>query len=143
MSKFKKKLRKNIYPEKSNKMIYAVLAGLLILFAAIFFLSTRDTLPENRKDAMESTLAYLKKTEGISNLVFEAAENRVKIYYIQDSKESKKTDYKRITLFAGMKLSNKLRDKNIRFDLINDLNKETRLIIIFKNGSVIEKQLEK
>lgn len=143
MSKLKKQLRKKVNPEKSNKMIYAVAAGLFILFAAIFFLSTGDKSPESKSGVMETTLAYLKKTEGISNLIFEPDENRVKLYYIQDSQETKKTDYKRITLFAGMKLSNKLRDKNIRLDLINDSSKETRLIIIFKNGKVIEKQLEK
>lgn len=143
MGKLKKQFRKKINPENSNKMIYAVTVGLLILFATIFFMSTGDTSPENKKGAMEDTLAYLKKTEGISSLILEPDENRVKLYYIQDSKETKKTDYKRITIFAGMKLSNKLKDEKFRFELIDYIKKDPQLIIVFKNGRVVEKLLEK
>ena len=143
MKKLKKQLRKKINPEKSNKMIYAVAAGLIILFAAIFFLSTGGETPENKKAVMESILAYLKKTEGISNLVLDTETNKVKLYYVQDSREAKKIDYKRITKFAGIKLSNKLKDEKFSFQLIDYKKKDLQLTMIFQNGKVIKKLLNK
>ncbi|MEN8154116.1 MAG: hypothetical protein ABFR75_08835 [Acidobacteriota bacterium] len=143
MGKLKKTLRKKVNPEKSNKMIYAVVAGLLLIFAAIFFLSTGKKAPENKKGIMEDTLSYLKKTAGISEMIMEPEKNIIKLFYIQDSRETKQTDYKRITLFAGMKLSNKLKNEKFIFRLIDGLKRDPHLVIVFQNGKVVEKLLEK
>ncbi|MBU4269022.1 MAG: hypothetical protein KJ808_09290, partial [Acidobacteria bacterium] len=55
---------KKINPERSNKMIYAVAAGLGVVLIVFFTLTIIGGRGGDRK-SLASTLAYLKNTEGL------------------------------------------------------------------------------
>ena len=65
-------IKKKINPQKSNKLIYAVVAGLAMVLIVFFALTLRsgggNKLPAD-------TLAYLKNTEGLIEVRIGDAEN--------------------------------------------------------------------
>jgi hypothetical protein len=95
----KSKIRK-INPQKSNKMLYAVAAGLGIVLTIFFTLtitSGRDTkLPAD-------TLAYLKNTEGLTEVRVMEAEKKALIVYNSDSKNA--GNFEKIAYYAAVRLS--------------------------------------
>ena len=138
MGKKKKRLNRRINPEKSNKMIWAVSLGLLILFGILFIMITGSDSTNNREELYESILSYLKRTEGISDIVTNPDSNSVKIYYEPDPNSRSKIDYKKMSLFAGVKLSNRLKGEKIRFFLIKKPEDKTNLSFTILDGKVIE-----
>ena len=142
MAKSKKKIRRKINPEGSNKMIYAVVVGLIIVFALMFFLFTGKTEKvENKSELMKSTLKYLKNTEGLKDIKYFPENNTVSLYYkgFSQKEKKKKPDYRRVALYAGLKLSNKISNEKITIKLYKFESKEAELILIFKNGKVINR----
>ncbi len=73
-----------------------------------------------REELFDNTLSYLKRIEGITGLETDFDSNYVKIYYEPDPNSRSRIDYKKLSLFAGVKLSNKLKDEKIRFLLIKN-----------------------
>jgi hypothetical protein len=73
---------KKINPEKSNKMIYAVAAGLGIILIVFFTLTIIGGRGGDKK-SMASTLAYLKNTEGLAEIKTLDAEKKALIGFQQ------------------------------------------------------------
>ncbi len=76
-----KKIKGNrtINPEKSNKMIYAVAGGLLVVFFLFGWMITRGGGGNDDQARMESAVSYLKDVTGIGTLSFFPAENRLRV----------------------------------------------------------------
>ncbi|HSQ34604.1 MAG TPA: hypothetical protein VLQ89_01315 [Candidatus Binatia bacterium] len=120
---------KKINPEKSNKLIYAVAAGLAIVLAVFFALALgsggRDQLPAD-------TLAYLKKTEGLIEVRIHDAEKTALIIFNSDSKNA--DNFERIAYYAAVRLSKHWPDcrvllaKNLATDIVYEVE--------IKNGAV-------
>lgn len=145
MAKTKKKsLKKKINPEKSNKMIIAVVAGLAVLI--IGFLSytiMSDSTGESAEDVMKDTLSYIERTPGVKEIKFIPEENRVVIIYKGTAKEDKETegfDYIKITRFAGVKLSNKMGDQELTLTLCIDDETNKEYWVKLKSGKVEEEK---
>jgi len=138
MKKKKKKINRKINPEKSNKMIWAVSAGLLILFVILFIWIIGSDSADSKKELFENTLSYLNQLEGITSIELDHESNSVKIYYNPDPNSRSRIDYKKLSLFAGVKLSNKLKDEKIRFLLIKNSSKNIELSFTVLNGETID-----
>jgi hypothetical protein len=128
----KTKIRK-VNPEKSNKMIYAVAAGLAVILIA-FFMSILFTGggAGDKKQALQKTLAYLKSTEGLVEIKTVEAENRVVIVFNSDSKNA--GNFEKIAHFAALRLAYKLPDCQVQLAR----NQATQIIysIRVKNGAI-------
>ncbi len=139
MKNLKKKFKRQINPERSNKMIWAVSIGILILFSVLFFLTTGNDSNENKSELFNNTLNYMKNIEGIANIESLPETNSVKIFFNPDPNSRSGIDYKRITIFAGIKISNKLKDEKVTARLIRNKDKKTILTVTILNGRVISK----
>lgn len=141
MSNSKKRLRKKINPEGSNKMIYAISIGLIIVFIVFYFLFTGKKEVKDKSAVMKNTLEYLKNTEGLYDIKFFPAENRVSFYYKSFSlkEKKKKPEYRRVAFYAGLKLSNRIPSEKITIELFNDKSKNAELELLFQNGRLINR----
>lgn len=127
----KTKIRK-INPEKSNKMIYAVAAGLAVIIL-VFLLSIVFTSSSgDKKQALQKTLAYLKNTEGLVEIKTIETENRVVIVFNSDSKNAK--NFEKIAHYAAIRLSYKLPDCQVQ--LAKNLATQIVYSIQVKNGAI-------
>jgi hypothetical protein len=134
MGKKKKNWRRQINPEKSNKMIYAVGIGLLLLFSVFIFLTIEGGSPEKKEEWMSSVLNYLKKTQGIIDVEVIPEHNRVKILY--DSHDKK--NFIKIARYAGLKLSYKLKAETLEIQLINENHDQLIYSVVLRNGTIIK-----
>jgi hypothetical protein len=121
MGKFRKKLKKNINPAKTNKLIVAVGVGVLIVFSVLFFLTIGPQTPGNKAAAMKNALEYLEKSDGILAVKTFPDQNRALI--ICDTSQ-KKRDFVKIARFAALKLSNKMGDQEATLELAEDKEKQ-------------------
>ena len=91
---------KKINPEKSNKMIYAVAAGLLVVVIVFFIL----TITGSKSGGLPAdALAYLKRTEGLIKLQVFDAEKKALIVFNSDSKNA--GNFEKIAYYAALRLS--------------------------------------
>lgn len=134
--KKKKNWRRQINPEKSNKMIIAVGIGLTILFVAFVLLTTGSGGSKNKAEQMYDSLNYLKKTGGIFDVRIVPEHNRVKIIY--DSQDKK--DFTKIARFAGLKLSNKLKSQRLEIQLIRENQDTPHYRVVLENGQVLKEE---
>lgn len=126
----KTKIRK-INPQKSNKMIYAVAAGLGIVLIIFFFLTITGG-SGNKKQPLQKTLAYLKNTEGLVEIKTIEAENLAVIVFSSDSKNAK--NFEKIAHFAALRLSYQL--PNCQVQLAKNLATQIVYSIKIKNGII-------
>jgi len=95
----KTKIRK-VNPQKSNKMLYAVAAGLAVVIAGFFALTIGSggagKLPAD-------ALAYLKGTEGLIEVRIADSEKKALIVYSSDSKNA--ANFEKIAYYAAVRLS--------------------------------------
>jgi len=136
MGKIKKKFRKTINQEKSNKMIYAVGIGLVLVFVAFIILISSGSNPVDKEELIMDTIGYLKKTKGIIGFRIFSDENTVRLVY--DSNDRK--DFVKIARYAGIKLSLKIKQEKIRIFLFKDSEKNQVYNIVLKNNEIIEEQ---
>jgi len=138
MGKIKKKFKKKINPQRSNKMIIAVAVGIVIVFAVLFLLTPggNDT-PVNKKEVMDSVLEYLEKGEGILALKKFPDQNKVLIVY--DSYTERK-DFIKIARYAGIKLSHKLGDEEITVILSKDKEGQDVYSCVSKGGRILRER---
>ena len=136
MGKKKRRILQKINPEKSNKMIYAVGVGLVIIFTVFFILISRGTHPKNKRELVSGVLGYLTKTQGIIDLVILPEKNNVQIRY--DGLDRK--DFFKITTYAGIKLSLKLKGERIKVELFRDNEKQPVYTIFLKNGTILKEE---
>ncbi|MCK5003508.1 MAG: hypothetical protein KAS21_00370 [Candidatus Aminicenantes bacterium] len=141
MRKNKKRLNRRINPEKSNKMIWAVSSGLLILFVTLFITSIGTDSISDKTELYKNTLSYINKIEGITDVESIPEINSVKIFYDPDPNSRSMIDYKKMAVFAGVKLSNKLKGEKITFQLIRKLEKKVELTFSVQDGKVVSKIL--
>lgn len=134
MGKLKKKFRKTINQEKSNKMIYAVGIGLALVFTAFVILLSTGSDPKDKEELIMDAIGYLKKTKGILGFKIIPAENTVRLIY--DSNDRK--DFVKIARYAGIKLSLKLKEDMGKILLFKDSEKNLVISIVLKNGQIIE-----
>jgi hypothetical protein len=92
------KLNKKVNPKKTNKMLYAVAAGLGIVLTVFFALSIGSG---GRKPA--DTLAYLKRTEGLIEVRIVDGEKKALIVFNSDSKNA--GNFEKIAYYAAIRLS--------------------------------------
>lgn len=137
MGKLKKKYQKKVNPEKSNKLIYAVAVGLLVVFSLFFILITKEKQPENKEELLKNSLDYLQKVNGIIDLKILSSENKIVIVYDNNIKN----DFKRIAIFAGLKVSRRLRKE--RIEVVLARVKETDMVysFIFENNTLLKEKL--
>lgn len=96
---------KRINPGKSNRMIWAVAAGLAVVFAAFFILTgLQRKRPTDQKMLMLDTLAYLKKVSGIIAVLPDPEAGRVTLVYDGNFEG----DFQKIARFAALRLSYKM-----------------------------------
>lgn len=141
MKKNKKRLNRRINPEKSNKMIFAVSGGLLILFMILFITSIGNDSIRDKSELYKSTLSYIKNIEGITDVESIPETNSVNISYDPDPNSRSMIDYKKMAVFAGVKLSNKLKGEKITFQLIRKNKKKIELTFVVQDGRVVSKIL--
>lgn len=122
---------KKINPEKSNKMIYAVAAGLGVILIVFFTLTIIGGGSGDRK-SLASTLAYLKNTEGLVEIKTMDAEKRALIVFNSDSKNA--GNFEKIAYYAALRLSRQWPDCEVQ------LAKNTAAQIVYritvKNGVI-------
>ena len=98
---------KRINPGKSNRMIWAVAAGLAMVFAAVFILTgLQRKQPTDKKALMLDTLAYLKKVPGIIAILADPEADRVMLVYDGNFEG----DFPKIARYAALRLSHKMGD---------------------------------
>jgi hypothetical protein len=137
MGKVKKKFKKKVNPEKSNKMIYAVAAGLAILIIVFLaFTISKDTVTD-KPELMNNTLKYLKTTPGVLELKTLPEENKVMIVYDRYAEDR---DFQKIAWYAGIKLSHKLGDQELTVLLCEDKVENSVYSIVLKDGRVVNEK---
>ena len=122
------KVNKKVNPEKSNKMLYAVAAGLAVVLAAFFTLSIGSSGGKLPVD----TLAYLKSTEGLIEVRIVDAEKKALIVYNSDSKNA--GNFEKIAYYAAIRLSKHWPDCRV----LLAKNQATEIVyeVQVKNGAV-------
>ena len=134
MSKKKRKgFKSRVNPDKSNKMIYAVVAGLTVLFALFVFLTTSGRPSGSRDEVFSDTLDYLKKTQGIIDLRIEGEAGRVEIVYDRNDRK----DFVKIARYAVIRLSNRVPDSEIRVTLYRDRDPVSVYSVTAKAGAIL------
>ena len=133
MSKKKRKqFKSKINPEKSNKMIYAVGAGLIVVFALFVFLTTSSRPSGSREELFTDTLEYLKKTQGIIDLRIDGEAGRVEIVYDRNDRK----DFVKIARYAVIRLSNRVPEVDVRVDLYRDRDPQPVYSVTARGGAV-------
>lgn len=137
MGKKKKKLRKKINPEKSNKMIYAVAAGLalLIVIFLIFLISGESVVDKN--ELMTNSLEYVNKIGGVKELKLFPEESKVIIIY---DPFVKKKDFAKIARYAGLRLSNKWGEEPLTMLLCEEQESNPVYSVVLKDGRIVDEK---
>jgi hypothetical protein len=97
----KSKIRK-INPQRSNKLIYAVGAGLLVVLLVFFTLAILGGRG-GRGDSMAKTLNYLKNTEGLIAVKAMDADKKALIVFNSDSKNA--GNFEKVAHYAALRLA--------------------------------------
>ena len=114
-------------------MIYAVGAGLVVIFVFFVLLTTLRSPSESKAEMISETLEYLKKTQGVIEMVVEENMDEVKIVY--DGNDAK--DFIKIARYAVLKLSNRLRDTDVRVTLFKDREADRVYSVTAREGSIL------
>lgn len=131
--KKKKQLRQRINPEKSNKMIYAVGGGLVVVMGLVLLIMLRSgEMPENPAEIMKSSLRYVEKTDGVLDVQTDAAAARVIIVY----EPAERVNIVQVAQYAGVRVSHRLPDREVevRLSRFRPENVEYRFWVL--NGRV-------
>jgi len=139
----KKKFKKKVNPEQSNKMIYAVVAGLAILIIVFLFFTIRSDTVVDKNELMSKSLKYLKKTDGIKELKIFPEENRVIIIHDRITKQNKNQDFPKIALYAGIKCSHKLGEEELTVLLCEYKEDNKVYSVVLKDGRIVSEKLLK
>ena len=147
--KFRKELKKTLHRTKrgqSNKMIYAVAAGLgLIVIIALILVFTGDKKPPDKEKLMLNAVDYLERNYTIKEIKAIPEENKLVLTYDLNTVrgEPKDVDFRKMARYAGIRISHELKNKEVTVQLTEIKKKEKDYLIVVKNGEVIrEKQLD-
>jgi hypothetical protein len=139
----KKKFKKKVNPEQSNKMIYAVVAGLAILIIVFLFFTIRSDTVVDKNELMTKTLKYLKRTDGIKELKILPKENRVIIIHDRITEQNKNLDFPKIALYAGIKCSYEMGEEELTVLLCEYNEKNKVYSVVLKDGRIVSEKLLK
>jgi len=115
-------INKKVNPQKSNKLIYAVAAGLALVLIVFFALSIGSG---GGSRLAADSLAYLKNTEGLVEVRVMDAEKKALIVYNSDSKNA--GNFEKIAYYAAVRLSRHWPDcrvllaKNLATDIVHEV----------------------
>lgn len=123
---------KRINPERSNKMIYAVAAGLGVILIIFFTLAIIGGSGGGNKKSLASTLAYLKNTEGLVEIKTMDAEKRALIVFNSDSKNA--ANFEKIAYYAALRLSRQWPDCEVL--LAKNVARQVVYSIRVRNGAI-------
>jgi hypothetical protein len=139
----KKKLKRKINPEKSNKMIIAVAVGVVIVMAVFFIImilgSGNSTAPADKGELMKRMLKYVETTDGIAGLKYYPEQNKVVIIY--ESYLESQQNFPKIAQYAGLRLSNKMGDEELTVILAKDKEKQTVRSYTIKSGRILTEKI--
>jgi hypothetical protein len=127
----KTKIRK-VNPQKSNKLIYAVAAGLGIVLIVFFTLIITSGNSGSANKLPAGTLAYLKNTEGLVEIKIMDAEKKALIVFNSDSKNA--GNFEKIAYYAALRLSRHWPDCQVL--LAKNLATQIIYSIQIKNGAI-------
>ncbi len=139
----KKKFKKKVNPEQSNKMIYAVVAGLGILIIVFLFFIIRGDTVVDKNELMTKSLKYLKRTNGIKELKILPKENKIIIIHDRITEQNKNQDFPKIALYAGIKCSNKLGEQELTVLLCESKEENKVYSVVLKDGRIVSEKLLK
>jgi len=123
---------KKINPEKSNKMIYAVAAGLGVVLIVFFTLIITSGGKGGDKKSLASILAYLKNTEGLAEIKTMDAEKKALIVFNSDSKNA--GNFEKIAYYAALRLSRHWPDCEVQ--LAKNIATQIVYSVRVKNGAI-------
>lgn len=95
-----------INPQKSNKMIWAVGIGLLLVFAGYMSVISIRKPVKSEVDEVNRTLSYLRQAKNIVKWEWKPAERLVKIVYTPDING----DIVRVAHYAALRLAGKIEE---------------------------------
>jgi len=105
----KSSYKKKINPRKTNKLIYAVAAGVFVLLTAFILLLVLTGRPKNLQQRIEKSLSYLKNGSGIVSVQAMPEKPGALIVY----NSSIANDYPRVARYAAMRLASDLENGEI------------------------------
>jgi hypothetical protein len=125
---------KKINPARSNKMIFAVAAGLAIVLIIFFTLAiTGGGKGGSRGGSMARALDYLKNTEGLVTVKTMDDARRAVIVYNSDSKNA--GNFEKVAHFAALRLAPHWHDCEVQ--LAKNTADQIVYAIQVKNGSIV------
>lgn len=134
VKKKKKQLRQRINPEKSNKMIYAVGGGLVVIMTLVLLLMLRSgDMPENPAEIMKNSLEYVEKTDGVLDVQTDAAAARVIIVY----EPAERVNIVQVAQYAGVRVSHRLPDREVEVRLSRFRPENVEYVFWVMNGRVV------
>jgi hypothetical protein len=139
----KKKFKKKVNPEESNKMIYAVVAGLGLLIIIFLYFTIKSDTAGDKNELMVESLKYLKRTDGIKELKILPEENRVIIIHDRITEQNKNLDFPKIALYAGIKCSHKMGEEELTVLLCEYNEKNKVYSVVLKDGRIVSEKLLK
>jgi hypothetical protein len=117
-------------------MIWAVAAGLVVVFAAFLILTgVQRKQPTDKKTLMFDTLAYLKKVPGIIAILPDPEADRVMLVYDGNFDG----DFQKIARSAALRLSNEM--SVIELTLARNRIEHPVYSIRLKGGDVVSEQV--
>lgn len=122
---------KKINPERSNKMIYAVAAGLAVVLIVFFTLTIIGGRGGGSR-SMAKALSYLKNTEGLIEIKAMEPLKRAVIIYNSDSKNA--SNFEKVAHYAALRLSRQWPDCEVL--LAKNLATQIVYSIQVKNGVI-------
>jgi len=103
---------KKINPGRSNKMIYAIAAGLAVVLIIFFTLAITGGNRGGGSRSMAKTLSYLKNTEGLIEIQAMEPLKRAVIVFNSDSKNA--GNFEKIAYYAALRLSRQWPDCEVQ-----------------------------
>jgi hypothetical protein len=125
---------KKINPQRSNKMIYAVAAGLAVVLIVFFTLIITSGGKGGGSRSMAKTLSYLKNTEGLIEIQAMEPLKRAVIVYNSDSKNA--GNFEKVAHYAALRLSRQWPDCMVQLAM----NRSDRIVysVRVRAGSIAE-----
>ena len=123
---------KKINRARTNKMIYAVAAGLAVVLIVFFTLVITSGGKGGSSPSMARSLSYLKNTEGLAAIKALDAEKRAIIVFNSDSKNA--GNFEKIAHYAALRLARDWPDCEVLLakNLVTEIVYEVRV----KDGAI-------
>jgi len=147
--KFRTELKKRLRAKnklQTNKLIYAVAAGLgIILIIILIIIFTGDRKAVDKKKLILDTLGYLKKVSAITNVDAFPEENKALVIYSSSSAGGSNSDsnlnFQDMARYAAIRLSNEIKDEVVIIVFKDFDRRDKDYQVSFKNGEKVGEKL--